>query len=115
MEEFAEQDVQDIRKLLRTPTPENVEAVNRKLESVVSFLASVKTSMDAGQSCDSNLQKFLTRLPSEMSAINVLMKEPSAFFRGLNAQRASKFGSYEHTGALKSFEIETSSKTLIHM
>jgi len=113
--EFAEQDVQDIRKLLRTPTPENVEAVNRKLESVASFLGSVKASMDAGQSCDSSLQKFLRRLPSEMSAINVLMKEPSAFFRRLNAQRASKFGSYEHTGTLKSFEFETGSKTLIHL
>lgn len=115
MGELAEQDIQDIRRLLRTPTAENAAAVNRKLESVASFLTSVKTSMEAGQSCDLSLQKFLTRLPSEMSAISLLLKGPSEFFRRLNVLRASKFGSYEHTGALKSFEFETSSKTLIHL
>ena len=112
---MGEQDVQDIRKLLRTPTLENVEAVNRKLELIASFLTSVKTSMEGGQSCNSSVQKILTRLPAEMSAINTLMQGPLDFFRGLNLLRASKFGSYEHTGALRSFEFETSSKTLIHL
>jgi hypothetical protein len=113
--ELPEQDVQDIRKLLLKPTPENFEAANRKLESVASFLNSVKSTIDGGQPFDSNLQKFLTRLPSEVSAIKILMKEPLEFFRRLNCQRASKFGSYERTGALKRFEFETGSKTLIHL
>jgi hypothetical protein len=115
MGEFAEQNVQDIRKLLLTPTPENIEAVNSKLESVASFLTSVKARIDEDKYCSESVRKFLIGLPAEISAINVLLQEPLEFFRGLNAMRASKFGSYEHTGALRNYAFETSSKTLIHL
>jgi hypothetical protein len=110
----AEQEVLNIRNLLRNPTPDNLEAANLKLELLASFLISVKEDLTAGQSCDSSVQKFLGRLPAEMSAIRTLMQGPIEFFRGLNAMRAGKFGSYEHTGVLKSFELQ-SGKTLIHL
>jgi len=112
--ELVEQEVRNIRDLLRNPTPENVDAANQKLELVASFLISVKEELAAGETCDTGVQKFLGRLPVEMSAIRALMQGPLEFFRGLNAFRAAKFGSYERTGTLKNFELE-SGKTLIHL
>jgi hypothetical protein len=114
MGERVEQELGEIRNLLRNPTPENIDAANQKLELAASFLISVKESLAAGESCDSSVQKCLGRLPVEMSAIRALMQGPLEFFRGLNAFRAAKFGSYERTGTLKNFELE-SGKTLIHL
>ena len=114
MGERVEQELGNIRDLLRNPTPENIEAANQKLELVASFLISVKENPAAEEFCDSNVRKFLGRLPVEMSAIRALMQGPLEFFRGLNAFRAGKFGSYERTGTLKNFELE-SGKTLIHL
>ena len=111
----AEREIREIRSLLRDPTPENVELVNQKLELLASFLTSVKNSLSEGQSCDSTVQKFLARMPLEMSAVRVLLQGPLEFFRGVNALRAAKFGSYERTGALRNFQPDLSSKTLIHL
>ena len=111
----AELEIREIRSLLRNPTPENFELVNRKMELLASYLTSLKETLSAGQACDFTARKFLMRLPFEMSAMRVLMQGPLEFFRGVNALRAAKFGSYERTGALRNFQLDISSKTLIRL
>lgn len=108
-------EVKEIRNLLRTPTPENIALVNQKLELLASYLTSVKNGLSDGKTCDSKSRKILACLPTELSAIRVLLQGPVEFFRSLNALRAAKFGSYERTGTLRKFELEVRGKTLVHL
>jgi hypothetical protein len=105
MFEQAEQELHAIQALLAAPTPDNFQAVNRKLESLIPFFGSLETSLSANPTCDQPLREFLTRLPVEMSHIRILLEGPLNFFRGLNESRALKFGSYDQTGRLTAFDM----------
>jgi hypothetical protein len=113
--ETAEREIDNIRQLLRNPTPTNLEAANRKLESLALFLGSLPATLISGQNCDSKLREFITRLPGAMARIRILIENQADFYRGLSLSRALKFGSYDESGNPKRFEIQAAAKTVVHL
>jgi len=114
MVERAEQELKQIRQLLRTPTPGTFPVLQQKLEFLASFLTSVHTAAATEKSCDSRVRTFLSGLSGELSAIRVLLEAPASLFDGLNTFRVESFGSYQRTGTLKGFELG-SGRTLLHL
>ena len=111
----AEQELRQITKLLEVPTPENYEAVNRKLEYLARFLVSVKDALSSGSSCDSRIQIFMRGLPAEMRNIRTLMQAPIEFFRGMNALPGVYVASYDQSGNVKNFQSAVLNRTVLHL
>jgi len=114
MLELAEQELEQVRRLLRTPTPDTFPVLNQKLEFLVSFLTSVHTAAVAGKSCDARTRSFLSGISGDLPAIRLLLEGPAKLFEGLNAFRAESFGSYQRTGSIQGFELQ-SGRTLMHL
>ena len=113
MIESAQHDVEDIRKLLITPTPESFEIVNQRLAQLASSLEQIKAELSAGKPPDSKVTEFLGGLPAEMARVLTLMQAPVTFLIGLNVFLAAKFGSYDQTGNVKN--LGASARTLAHL
>jgi hypothetical protein len=113
--EFAEQETASLRELLKNPTPENFETVNQKLGGLVAALQSFIAEPPTKQIPNSRAIVFLSRLPSEMAHVRVLLQAPVRFLEGLALFRAQKFGSYNSQGQLRGLEQETSARTLTHL
>jgi hypothetical protein len=110
--EHAEQQISDLKELLRTPTPENFEAANQKLAGLLTHLQS---SVSEPSVIHQRETVFLTRLPSEMAHIQALFQAPVNYLEGLAVFRAQKFGSYNRDGQIKGLGQENSARTITHL
>ena len=115
MLEDAEQQVGSLKELLKTPTPENFEAVTEKLAEVASALQSLIAAPSSIAKRNAKDTAFLTRLPSEMAHIHVLLKAPINYLEGLASYRVQKFGSYDRQGQMKGLGQESSSRTITQL
>lgn len=106
------QEVEEIRRLLIAPTAESYEQVPQRLTRVASLLSSIANDPSALEKTGEAGKIVLRQLPAEIQRIRILLEGPQRFFSQLNSERAAKFGSYGHTGALNNFEIATSQVTL---
>jgi hypothetical protein len=113
--EQAEQHVEELKELLKTPTPENFETANLKLASVLTALQSFASESSAMEKPSTRDTAFLSRLSSEMAQVLRLFKGPVDYLQGLTLFRAQRFGSYNRVGELKGLGHEGSSRTITHL
>jgi hypothetical protein len=104
-----------MRELLKSPTPENFEAVNEKLTGLIAALQSFIANPSAIKSSEAKDAAFLSRLPSEMARIRLLLQSPVKFLQELTLFRVKKFGSYDRQGQVKGLDQEASTRTLTHL
>jgi hypothetical protein len=112
--EAAEQEVRNIRELLKSPTPENFEAANQKLGSVAAALEGIIAEPSAIKMRTASDIAFLFRLSSEMECVRLLLEAPIKLLEGLSHFRTQRFGSYNSQGQVKGFDLQNS-QTLTHL
>ncbi len=115
MLEDAEQQVGELKELLKVPTPENFEAANHKLGVVFHVLRDFAAELFAAPNVTPKDTAFLSRLPSELAQVQKLFQGPVDFLQGLAWFRAEKFGSYTREGELKSLVQGSDSRILAHL
>ena len=108
-------EVSEIRELVKTPTPENFQAANSKLESIAASLNGLSAESCRKVLSQPDTREFLRRLPAEMDRLRVLMEAPSIFYQGLENLRAAHFGAYERSGNLRSLETRSLARTVVHL
>jgi hypothetical protein len=112
--EAAEQEIKSIRELLKSPTPENFEAVNQKLGCVAAALEGMITEPSIIKTRSASDTVFLSKLSSEMECVRLLLETPIKLLEGLSHFRMQRFGSYNAQGQVKGFDLQTS-QTLTHL
>lgn len=115
MLEEAQQQVRELKELLKVPTPENFETANQKLTGIFQALQRFECEASALQNPTAEDTAFLSRLPSEMTQVLELFKGPVDFLQGLALFRVHKFGSYSRDGELRGLSQESSSHTITHL
>jgi hypothetical protein len=115
MFEFAQTEVEEIRRLALDPTPANFQTIEAKLEGLAASLSRFLTDPDPLLREAPAARAFFEQLPVEMRRLRVLMHSPLAFYRGLDALRAAHFGSYERSGEMRSLELHPVSRTVLHL
>lgn len=115
MLEDAEQQVGELKELLKVPTPANFEAANQKLTGVFHALQRLESEPSAVQNLTANDTAFLSRLPSEMTEVLSLFKGPVDFLQGLALFRIRSFGSYSRDGQMRGLSQESGSHTIAHL
>jgi hypothetical protein len=113
--EDAEQQVGELKELLKVPTPENFEAAHQKLTGVFHALQRFESEPSAVQNLTASDTAFLSRLPSEMTQVLGLFKGPVDFLQGLALFRIQQFGSYSRDGELRGLSQESSTHTITHL
>jgi hypothetical protein len=113
--EDTEQQIGELKELLKTPTPENFEAANQKLAGVFMALQSAASEPSTLEKRSVGDLAFLSRLSSEMAQVLRLFRGPVDYLEGLLIFRAQKFGSYNRDGQLKSLSQESCSRTITHL
>ena len=109
-------EVSEIRELVKTPTSENFQAANAKLESLASSLSQIYAARDTAALLSTpGIRDFLRSLPSEMARIRTLMEAPSSFYKALDNLRAVHFGAYERSGSMRSLETRPLARTVVHL
>ncbi len=115
MIEDVEQQIRDLKELLKTPTPGNFEAANQKLthlSTALQTLVSEPTMLNNGNAGDIAL---LSRLPGEMAHIHQLFQAPVKYLHGLALFRVQKFGAYNCQGQMNSLGQGSLARTITQL
>ena len=102
--------LQNIRRLLTSPTPDNVRLANAELIKLPSAAGEFAARLLAKKEITKDDVSFVVGLRSEVASILLLAASALDYFRRLGLLRVAGFGDYERTGALK--PIETASRTI---
>jgi hypothetical protein len=111
----AQSEIEEIRRLVLTPTPQNFQTVNTKLESLAGSLSQMMATYTEGTLENPGSRDFLLRLPAEIARIRTLMEAPSVYYRSLENLCAMYFGSYERSGSMRSLQPAPATRTLAHL
>jgi hypothetical protein len=109
----AEQQLQTIRKLLKTPTREHYAAAVPALEQLMRALRSWTRSLEDGVVVSPEERAFAEHVQKELASVRQLLDAPVRFFAGLNAAGAAGFGAYERSGTVQS--LASGKRTLAHL
>jgi hypothetical protein len=97
----ADQQLQTIRRLLKSPTREHYAAAVSALEQLMGTLQHWTRSLENGAVVSSEHRAFGAHLQKELAALRQLLDAPMRFFAGLDAAGAAGFGAYGRTGAVQ--------------
>jgi hypothetical protein len=97
-------ELQDIRRLLSSPTPDNVRIANAELRKLPSAVSEFAALLLAKQEITKDDVRTVVRLRSEVATILLLLAAALDYFRRLSLLRVAGFGDYERTGELKPLE-----------
>jgi len=103
-------ELKNIRRLLTSPTPENVRIANAELRKLSPAVSEFARLLLARKEITNEDVQSVVGLRSEVSSILVLSATALDYFRRLSLLRVAGFGDYERTGALK--PLETASRTI---
>jgi hypothetical protein len=109
----AEQQLQTIRRLLKTPTREHYAAAVPALEQLMGTLRSWTLSLEGGTPVSAQERAFGAYVQKELAALRQLLDAPMRFFAGLNAAGAAGFGAYERSGTIQN--LASGKRTLAHL
>jgi len=103
-------ELQNIRRLLTCPGPENIRIASAELEKLPPAVDEVARRFQAQTTVTHDDLKSLMVVRSEILSILVLLTAALDYFTRLRLLRAPGFGDYERTGELR--PLEMASRTL---
>jgi len=90
--------LQNIRRLLISPSPGNIRTANAELETLAPTFAEFFGRLPARRESVPAVLESFTHMRSELSAIATLSQKASDYFNRLSHLRASKSGAYGRNG-----------------
>jgi hypothetical protein len=100
-------ELHNIRRLLISPSPENVRVASAELEKLPSAVNDLAGHLLANKKVTYDDVKALMGLRSEILSILLLLTAALDYFTRLRLLRATGFSDYERTGALRPLEMDS--------
>jgi hypothetical protein len=105
--------LQNIRRLLISPSPGNIRIANAELQALALPFKELAKLLSTPQESAPVALSSLAGMRLELSAIAALSLKASDYFNRLGQLRASNFGAYGRTGAWRS--LDTASRVIVQL